>query len=419
MFDASDFTPREEGYFTPKGKLLTSDLVADFLASFPVRAGYRVDGNLASGVLYEWDPRATVWAPATGPFQRRIAHALHNGWSTHNEKEVLAGLLRAAPPLIPTALGAVAFENVVVSDLDPTKWSPRLQSLAWELLGYFLTRRRIDRKAIMLRGEGANGKSRFLALIENLLGPGNVAHLPLQTINRASSPELGGLRDKLANIVDDMGTAVGRDISNFKTAVTGGKISVNPKYQHPYEFEPTAKFAFAVNRLPHSPDTSAAWGTRWIIVPFDATFRPEDRIRPEVLDAGLIAEAPFIVTRAMHALARLIKRGHFDVPPSFDIASEEFEEASNPVLAWLHDGGATFDPAGTIKGTELFKDFQMSTHGQAYRTLSARAFYEMLRGVAGVQTYVGGGHVVRIKGLRRHEPLALPPRSTSGDVESA
>jgi phage/plasmid-associated DNA primase len=213
----------------------------------------------------------------------------------------------------------------------------------------------------------ANGKSRLLALIENLLGRDNVSHLPLSAVNKTGGPELGGLRDKLANIVDDMGTAVGRDISNFKTAVTGGSILVNPKYQHPYEFEPRAKFAFAVNRLPHSPDTSAAWGSRWVIVPFEATFTGADARPAADIDAELLAEADWIVTRAMHACARLIERGEFDVPPSFDQSAVEFAEASNPVLGWVNEGGVILDPGAKVLGRDLLRSFQASEYGGAYR----------------------------------------------------
>jgi P4 family phage/plasmid primase-like protien len=458
------FCPRDEGYFLKGNRINLIALEADLIADLSLRSGHQVAGDPSTGVLYRWDGIECYWVPARPLLVERIRVALGALWSEPGEKTVLGYLLRGAAPLSPPDVGTVAFRNFVVYDDQPGSWTQRAPSFdpetetwnshytgdwtaviphdiyvpdqfpgedfealmlqgtkrtsaflsqvlpadaeefAWEMLGNMLTSRRIDRKAILLKGEGANGKSRLLALIENLLGRDNVSHLPLSVVNKTGGPELGGLRDKLANIVDDMGTAVGRDISNFKTAVTGGSIVVNPKYQHPYEFEPRAKFAFAVNRLPHSPDTSAAWGSRWIIVPFDATFTGDDARPADVIDAELVAEASWIVTRAMHACARLIERGEFDVPPSFDQSKVEFEEASNPVLGWVNDGGVILDSFSHTRGRDLLRSFQASEYGQAYRSLTPRAFYEHLRSVPGLSTRPGTDHYTFVYGARLPTP---------------
>jgi P4 family phage/plasmid primase-like protien len=455
-----DFCPRPEGYFLKGNRINLITLEADLTADLLLRRGHEVGGDPSTGVLYRWDPTACYWVPARPLLVDRIRVALGALWSEPGEKTVMGYLLRGADALTPAFDGFVAFQNIVVADDDPSLYSVRIESaisdewpdyfytgdwtaiiphniylpqqfhgpaefeaamvagtrktsaflgqvlpadaeeFAWEMLGNFLTGRRIDRKAVLLNGEGANGKSRLLALVENLLGRGNVSHLPLSAVNKTGGPELGGLRDKLANIVDDMGTAVGRDISNFKTAVTGGSILVNPKYQHPYEFEPRAKFAFAVNRLPHSPDTSAAWGSRWVIVPFEATFTGADARPAADIDAELLAEADWIVTRAMHACARLIERGEFDVPPSFDQSAVEFAEASNPVLGWVNEGGVILDPGAKVLGRDLLRSFQASEYAGAYRAMPPRAFYEHLRAVPNVTTRPGANHYTYVHGVR-------------------
>lgn len=474
-----NFAPREGGYFYLKGgRCALTTLAADVTEGLELRVGYQSATDQATGVLYYWDGVSYIWRPALPLLQRRIliACAPDERWSERVEKDVMGALLRGAPPLNPTDEGWVAFANVCVADDDPSDWTPRMETsagdqdqnyhytgdwtaviphriylpqqfhgdeefeaamvagtrktsaflgqvlpadaeeFAWEMLGNFLTTRRIDRKAILLRGEGMNGKSRLLKLIENLLGAENVSHLPLSAINKTSSPELGGLRDKLANIVDDMGTAVGKDTSNFKTTVTGGKITVNPKYQHPYEMEPKAKLAFAVNRLPHGSDNSSAWGSRWVTVPFDRTIPKEEQRPADEIDAELLAEAPWIVTRAMHACARLIARGHFSIPPSFDEAQEEFEEASNPVLSWLNDGGAVLDPDSRVLGADLLASFKASAHGSAYRNMPARIFYEHLRGVPGVETRRSTGKQIWIYGVKQHASLADSLYDSRGEV---
>ena len=101
MSDHLTFTPWPGGYFSDKGKLQLVTLLDDITKGLDLRVGYRAADSLATGVLYRWDPETTVWVPAEPVIQARLVIALGDEWSTHREKEALAGLLRRSPELTP------------------------------------------------------------------------------------------------------------------------------------------------------------------------------------------------------------------------------------------------------------------------------------------------------------------------------
>ena len=72
-----------------------------------------------------------------------------------------------------------------------------------EVIGYCLYRSYPIQKALMLVGDGANGKTTFLRLLTRFLGHQNVSNRSLHELetNRFAKASLFG---KLANIYDDL-----------------------------------------------------------------------------------------------------------------------------------------------------------------------------------------------------------------------
>ena len=116
-------------------------------------------------------------------------------------------------------------------DYDPTAECPNIDrllaqvfpndalQLAWEVLGDGLTADRSIQKAILLVGEGGNGKDTFLALYSNFVGLGNVSNVSMQDLeeNRFAVARLQG---KLANVCGDLGANRLPGTAVFK-AITG------------------------------------------------------------------------------------------------------------------------------------------------------------------------------------------------------
>src|SRR2546427_3598918 len=144
-----------------------------------------------------------------------------------------------------------------------------------EILGWCLVPDRRFEQAIMLTGEGENGKSVFLDLIGYLLGEDNVSNVALQDLeeNRFRAAELYG---KLANVFADLDARGLQTSSMFKTLTTGDPITAERKHAHPFRFRSYAKLLFSANKIPPSRDKTHAFYRRWTMIPFTRTFDGKD-----------------------------------------------------------------------------------------------------------------------------------------------
>ena len=96
------------------------------------------------------------------------------------------------------------------------------QDVAWEIPGHLMIPDRSLQKAVLLLGEGSNGKSTYQRALVSFLGRRNVASLTLHNLesNRFAPARLVG---KLANICADLPSADLTGSSMFK-AITGGDV---------------------------------------------------------------------------------------------------------------------------------------------------------------------------------------------------
>ncbi len=211
------------------------------------------------------------------------------------------------------------------------------QELAWDIPAWLMTPDTSIQKAILLVGEGANGKSVYLAGLRTFLGRTNVASETLHRLesNRFAVAQLVG---KLANICPDLPSASLAGSSVFKLITGGDCITGECKFKQPFPFVPFARLVFSANHFPRSADASHAYFRRWIILPFERTFDPSDQIPREVLDAQLAApsELSGLLNKALGAVAAIRTHGGLHEPESVCGAGHEFVQLTDPVAAWLN-----------------------------------------------------------------------------------
>jgi P4 family phage/plasmid primase-like protien len=211
------------------------------------------------------------------------------------------------------------------------------QELAWDIPAWLMTPDTSIQKAILLVGEGANGKSVYLAGLRTFLGRTNVASETLHRLesNRFAVAQLVG---KLANICPDLPSASLAGSSVFKLITGGDCITGECKFKQPFPFVPFARLVFSANHFPRSADASHAYFRRWIILPFERTFDPSEQIPREVLDAQLAApsELSGLLNKALSAVAAIRTRGGLHEPESVCGAGHEFVQLTDPVAAWLN-----------------------------------------------------------------------------------
>src|SRR5207244_5349 len=141
-----------------------------------------------------------------------------------------------------------------------------------EIIGYALYADNPFAKAVQLLGPGGNGKSKLLHLIRTLVGPKNVAAVPLQAFaeNRFAA---ASLFEKLANICGDLDARAIKRTDHFKMMTGGDPMHAEHKYMHPFTFTSYALPIFSANEAPISSDQSDAWFDRWLVIPLERRFR--------------------------------------------------------------------------------------------------------------------------------------------------
>jgi len=195
--------------------------------------------------------------------------------------------------------------------------------LADEMVGYFSLPTTVYQKAFMLCGEGANGKSTFLNLVNAFLGRDNISRVSLHSLEDSpfSAAELQG---KLLNIYADLASTKLEKVEAFKHLVGGDPLSAQRKYGQPFVLHSFARLLFSANAFPRADDTSEAFMRRWVVIPFPNHFEGKDRDphlteklqHPDVLSALLV--------RAVDGLRRLHAQGEFTRSASTDAKAEEY-----------------------------------------------------------------------------------------------
>lgn len=261
-----------------------------------------------------------------------------------------------------------------------TSFPEDAQRLPWELAADVMTPERSTQKAILLLGEGSNGKSTFLNALGAFVGSTNVAGLSLQKME-ANAFAVARLVGKLANICPDLPSAHLTETSLFKALVGGDAVHAEYKYRESFEFGPFARLIFSANAAPRAGDASYAFFRRWLVVPFDRTFEEgdEDLVSREELDARLAApkELSGVLNRALDALPRLRESG-FSESPSMKAAWEEFRQMTDPVSVWV-DKHTVEGAEAYVPKDELARAYNAWCDGSGKPGMNKKAFGRALK----------------------------------------
>ncbi len=179
---------------------------------------------------------------------------------------------------------------------------------AMEIIGYILYRSAVYEKAIMLYGNGDNGKSVFIKVIEAFVGSKNCSHVPLQELDndKFSSADLYG---KLVNTFADLKSQKLMATGNFKTLVSGDSVRAQRKYGQPFTFKNYSKLILSSNRIPDSDDKSQAYYKRWLILSFDKVFHGAIKDTDLIHKLTTPDELSGLLNLALIALRQLRKDG--------------------------------------------------------------------------------------------------------------
>ena len=206
-----------------------------------------------------------------------------------------------------------------------------------EMFGYCLWKAYPIAKAFMLVGNGANGKSTLLNLLERLIGKQNIATPSLQELvnNKFSKVRLYG---KLANIHADLSNSKLEQTGSFKMLTGGDIIEGEQKWvQETLDFYNHAKLIYSANELPKTGDRTDAFFRRWIIIDFPNHFAENDpKTDPNILEKITTdEEMSGLLNWSIEGLKRVLDNESFSHSKSRDSIKNKWFIQSDSLRAFV------------------------------------------------------------------------------------
>lgn len=271
-----------------------------------------------------------------------------------------------------------------------------------EWMGYCCVYDYSHQHAVILTGEGANGKGVLTKVLVGLIGPENVSHVPLELFGQRF--QLGPAVGKLLNTAPEI-SSIDKQAEEQLKAITGAdRVMVDVKYGAHQQVAITARLMFSTNELPFFEDASGGLKRRLVIIPFNRVV-PEAERNAKLSDE-LMTELPGIFNRALAGLRRLKARGRFEIP-SLSLASlERHMLESAPAKTFLAEFTER-DPAVAIGTMDLYDAYREWYRAQGLpptRLLSqpvfAKEVYRVYRLVGAQMGLNGAGRLRYYVGLR-------------------
>ena len=246
-----------------------------------------------------------------------------------------------------------------------------------EMIGYSMLPTSRFEKFIMLIGNGANGKSVLLAIVEALIGEVNVC--AVQPAKFDNTFQIAHLHNKLVNIITEIPVGALMADAHIKAIVSGEMITAEHKMKSPFDFHPVATCWFGTNHLPHLRDFSDAILRRAIILEFNNHFY-EERCDPQLINK-IILELPGIMNMALDAISGVLDRGSISTCESSEQAKRKWRLEADQVAQFI-DEMCTSTQGTKIDVSTLYNVYKLwASNSGIKRTLNKKSFGQRLAGL--------------------------------------
>jgi putative DNA primase/helicase len=230
---------------------------------------------------------------------------------------------------VPKALPPVwlnFLEEVFRGDEDQEQKVQFLQ----EWFGYTICRGLNFHKALVLYGDGGNGKSVVLDTLAAMVP--KVTRLEWSEFGEQRGLER--LADAWLNCSTEISFKETSSTTGFKKAVAQEILTANPKYKKPFDFTPKAKLTFATNGLPQVDDTSNGVFRRLVVLTFNNSFIGREDWE---LQGKLYKELPGLFNWAIAGYKRLVEQKRFTEVPSNVVELAEYRSSVNSLQSYFDD----------------------------------------------------------------------------------
>ncbi|NRT79271.1 DNA primase family protein [Clostridium beijerinckii] len=263
------------------------------------------------------------------------------------------------------------------------------EAVCQEWAGYSLTTSTKAQKALILHGNGENGKGVFIDTLSLLIGKDNISNIPLNELNKGFSRVC--LYNKIVNISSE-NEMDGKSFNTqyFKAIVGEDTITAEQKNKPVFSFKPTAKMLLTMNNLPDTKDTSHGYFRRLSILCFNASFT--NKQRDNNLREKLQKELPGIFIWAIGGLKRLKENDFkFSECSNMNEVLRQYQREQTPMLQFFDE--CIVEEKDTTYRVEnkvlynAFKDWAYKNGLNQYSKISSQKFWREFEHIAKTKGY--------------------------------
>ena len=261
--------------------------------------------------------------------------------------------------------------------LDTNIATPEVIDQLQEFTGYCLVRHCKYEKALYLIGPGADGKSTYMKILRELVGPENCSAVSFSAIE--DQFQRSAMYNRLVNLSAEIG-AEAMESQYFKKIVSGDTLQAAYKHVDSFEFDPFCKLVFAGNMLPRVRDNTDGYFRKLLIIQMKRQFLEDDPGRDPYLFDKLKEELSEIFYWALCGLKRLVEQGRFSPSAETREVLQDYKRLNNPVLCYVEEECEVVQDAEVPKKS-IYSDYVNYCKRNGYTGLNAGNFFRELKSV--------------------------------------
>ncbi len=242
-----------------------------------------------------------------------------------------------------------------------------------EFMGYCLMETCKYERCMFMYGQGANGKSTVLNVMEKMLGADHCSDMNIDDLaNRFNIPYL---QNKLINKSPEALSKEQSAVQKLKSFISGDRVVGEWKHGEQVSFAPRTKFLFAMNLPPNIHDKSHGFNRKILVLNFNRVFEEHEMDRD--LAVKLENELDGIFVFALEGAMRLRQQDGFTDGGIIHQDKDMFMGQLNNVLLFVSEECEIEDGA-RIPSDDLFEAYKAWCDKNGLRALGAPKFQEQL-----------------------------------------
>lgn len=261
-----------------------------------------------------------------------------------------------------------------------TDYDDKKIALLQEFAGYCLFTDCSLQKALNLIGEGSNGKSIFVNVINDVFTKPNVSTVSMFDLTQKFYSM--DLKDSLVNIVSETSSDATGAEEKFKKVIVGETIRDSYKGKPVTDFTPRAKWIISSNNFMVSKtDQSDGWVRRFCFCEFKLRFCEDPKL-PHERQADPTLERRLRTNEQLSAIFNWVLQGYqiikatmkFTEPDDQQNTTEDFVEITNPIVVFAKEFDINACHDHYITNADLYQNYRVWCDMSGHKFMAKTSF---------------------------------------------